>query len=146
MYKEQIWSDYKYEHLIFLQCLKKKNIRYFNPFRLTDPFRRWHIHIFRIPSFSMHFFPSPLPSAILAQKLPSLHSTQFADHHTRCPNLFKGEGYILISCIHIKLQHMKNSRPYFFCSSGELSLGYDIRLGSRLDRLCVCINQSVFNF
>ena len=44
MYEEKICSYYKYKHLIFLQCLKKMNIRYFNPFRLTDPFRRWHIY------------------------------------------------------------------------------------------------------
>ena len=32
----------------FLQCFKKYNIRYFDPFRLTDPIRRWQIDWFRM--------------------------------------------------------------------------------------------------
>ena len=40
MYKEQIRLMTKNEHLFVFTAFKRINFCYFNPYRLTDPFRR----------------------------------------------------------------------------------------------------------
>ena len=43
MYKKVNMVGLQIQTLNFFSVFRKTNIRYFNPFRLTDPFRRWHI-------------------------------------------------------------------------------------------------------
>ena len=50
-YKDQIWSDYQFEHYFFLHFFYEYS---HSPFWLTDPFRRWHIYPFRTFYFLLY--------------------------------------------------------------------------------------------